>query len=257
MTFLEKKIINILSDLKENHHVTGIKVEFEDEGTSFEEAFLLKEILDKIGLNLTVKIGGCGAINDINQAKKLGANTIVAPMIESSYALKKFVESVKSVYSEQKPELFVNIETINGTEKFDEIFSLPESKEISGIVIGRFDMAKSIGLGCKDCNGEKIFGIVNDLAIKTKGLDKLFAIGGGICAESIKFFNKITAPLHRYETRKIIFDANHKNLEGIDKAIEFEIEWIKYRQEAFNIIKNNDEKRINSLKSRCQNIMLK
>ena len=44
--------------------------------------------------NLNIKIGGCEAINDIIFCKSLRPKSIVAPMVESQYALRKFVETV-------------------------------------------------------------------------------------------------------------------------------------------------------------------
>ena len=38
MNTLEKKMVNTLIDLRENHHVVGVKAEFEAEGMSREEA---------------------------------------------------------------------------------------------------------------------------------------------------------------------------------------------------------------------------
>lgn len=257
MHSLEKKVLNILTDLKENHNILGIKAEFEDEGASLEEIFLLKNLARKVNLELTVKIGGCGALNDANQTKNIGAEIIVAPMIESPYALKKFIQTVNLVYKESKPKLFANIETITGYENFDEIMSIEETKEISGIVVGRFDMAKSLGLVCKDCNGERLFNIVNDLVIKTKKLNKIFAVGGGITDCSIEFFKKMDISIDKFETRKIIFDAktiNDKNIvDGILKAIDFEIEWIKLRNEIYGIFQDKDIIRIQKLQTRSEN----
>lgn len=263
MDLTEQKIINILTDLKHNHNAIGLKVEFEDEGASYEEAFVLRQIAQKVNLDLTVKIGGCGALNDIRQIKNIGVKSIVAPMIESAYAVKKFVQAVNKIYSEenlsQKPDLFINIETISGYKNFDEIISIDEFSEISGIVIGRFDLAKSIGLGCNDIHSGKIFELVNNLALKCKNTDKIFTVGGGVRYESLDFFTKLPQnSLHRFETRKIIFDANpvlEKNdFNAILKAIEFEIAWLECKENVGIKPNSFDSKRIEALKSRCEKI---
>ena len=41
MNTLEKRMIEQLCDLRENHHVVGVKAEFEAEGTRMEEALRL------------------------------------------------------------------------------------------------------------------------------------------------------------------------------------------------------------------------
>ncbi|MFA5276435.1 MAG: citrate lyase beta subunit, partial [Candidatus Omnitrophota bacterium] len=68
MNALENKMLKILKDLKDNHHVIGVKAEFEAEGTRIEEALRLKEVVTKAGLELTIKIGGCEAVKDMYDA---------------------------------------------------------------------------------------------------------------------------------------------------------------------------------------------
>ena len=102
MNNLEKKMVDTLIDLKENHHVIGVKAEFEAEGTRLEEALRLKEVITRAGLDLTIKIGGCEAIKDMYDARTIGVNTIVAPMIETEYAMQKFVQATKFVFPDEE-----------------------------------------------------------------------------------------------------------------------------------------------------------
>src|SRR5574344_2598639 len=141
MNLSEKNLLKILTELKEKYFASGIKIEFETEVTTFSEASVLKNFSDKAGLNFTVKIGGAEAVTDMYEAKKIGVKTLVAPMIESSYALKKYINSAKTVFNEIPPEFFINIETITGYKNLDEILKTSETKYLSGIVLGRFDMA--------------------------------------------------------------------------------------------------------------------
>src|SRR5574344_3058738 len=104
MNNLEKKMVTTLEDLRENHHVIGIKAEFEAEGTRMEEALRLKEVVTRAGLDLTIKIGGCEAIKDMFDARTIGVNTIVAPMIETAYAMKKYVNATKFVFPKEERE---------------------------------------------------------------------------------------------------------------------------------------------------------
>ena len=98
MNTLEKKMVESLQDLKENHHVMGIKAEFEAEGTRLEEALRLKEVVTRAGLDLTIKIGGCEALKDMYDARTIGVNAIVAPMIETAYAMKKYIQATKLAF---------------------------------------------------------------------------------------------------------------------------------------------------------------
>lgn len=258
MNILEKKMIEILKDLKENHHVTDVKAEFETEGTSLEEALRLKEVATRAGLNLTIKIGGCGALKDMYEARTIGVNAIVAPMIESSYALKKYIQSTKLAFSEDERNdiaFLINIETITGFNNLDAIMKISEAKDLAGIVLGRTDMTGSMGLTKKDINSDKIFNMANVLATKMQAYGKKFIIGGGVSANSLPFFKNLpTDSLSKFETRKIIFDAKKaladKNADkGILKAVGFELMWLKNKRDFYGIIHNEDAQRLAILES--------
>ncbi len=255
----EEKLLDILQNLKNNYHAIAIKAEFEDEGASLEEVSILRKFAKEIGLDFTLKIGGCGALNDIQQAKNLAVNTIVAPMIESPYALKKFVQAVEKIYyNGQMPELFVNIETISGYKNFDEILSSSEAESITGIVVGRFDLAKSINLGCKDIHSEEISNIVSELSLKSQKYSKVFVVGGGVNEKSLSFF-KTLDNLAKFETRKIVFSAkdflNIADVRGVLEAMNFELAWLKYKQQYLNTNSTINASRINSLTSRYEAIL--
>lgn len=256
---LEKNLFYILNNLKNNYAAITVKAEFEDEGASFQEVSKLCQITKTSGLDFTLKIGGCGALNDIQKAMELDVNTIVAPMIESPYALKKFVLSVKKIYQDKiMPKLFVNIETICGVENFDSILSEPSAQDICGVVVGRFDLAKSIDLGCKDIHSEKISNIVNNLSKKTKNYGKVFIVGGGINEKSIKVFEKLES-IEKFETRKIVFSAKDflktSNITGILEAMKFELVWLEYKLQNFDCNTNVVLSRINSLKARYDELL--
>ena len=68
--------------------MSGVKLSLEDEGSTFEDLRIMSKITKSLNINLNIKIGGCEAKNDINFCKSLNPNSIVAPMVESEYALK-------------------------------------------------------------------------------------------------------------------------------------------------------------------------
>ena len=239
MNRLEKKMLDALIDLKENHHVVGVKAEFEAEGTRMEEALRLKEVVTKAGLELTIKIGGCEAIKDLFDARIIGVNTIVAPMIETPYAMKKYVQATKFVFPEEEWQdinFLVNIETITGFNNLDAMIKSPEFQDVSGVVLGRVDMTGSMGLSREDINTD--------------------VIGGGVSAHSLPFFKRLPqGSLTRFETRKIIFDAqnaiNDSNAgKGILKAVGFELMWLRNKKEFYGMIFREDEARLELLEKR-------
>ena len=170
MNSLENKMVETLIDLKENHCVVGVKAEFEAEGTRLEEALRLKEVVTRAGLDLTIKIGGCEAVKDMYDARTIGVSTIVAPMIESPYAVQKYLQAVKMAFPEEERQamkFFINIETKYGFQYVDEILSSDFAKDLSGIVLGRSDMCSSLGMSKDDINHETILEYAKIIAKKT------------------------------------------------------------------------------------------
>ena len=264
MNLLEKQMVETLIDLKTNHHVVGVKAEFEAEGTRLEEALRLKEVVTRAGLDLAIKVGGCEAIKDMYDARTIGVNTISAPMIETAYAMKKYVMATKFVFpDEERKEIkfLINTETITGFNNIDDMIQSEYFKDINGIVLGRVDMTGSMGLTREDINSNEIFELANVLATKMQKLNKDFVIGGGVSAHSLPFFKKLPQnSLSRFETRKIIFDAKKaledKNADkGILKAVGFELMWLKNKREFYKMIFDEDAQRLNMLEARYKKLI--
>lgn len=262
MNQLEKKMVNTLIDLRENHHVVGIKAEFEAEGTRLEEALRLKEVVTKAGLELTIKIGGCEAIKDMYDARTIGVSAIVAPMIETPYAMKKYVQATKFVFPEEERKdikFLINLETITGFANIKEMIESPYFEEVAGIVLGRVDMTGSMGLTRDDINSAKILDIAKVLSENMNKVNKDFVIGGGVSAHSLPFFKQLPY-LSRFETRKIIFDAqkaiHDQNADkGILKAVGFELMWLKNKREFYGMIYQEDAARLTMLEARYKKLI--
>jgi len=94
MNTREFKCVSILTDMIENHGLVGIKTSFEDEGATFNEVIRLKEICNQAKTKLTLKVGGPEASRDIQDSAIIGVKGLVAPMVESAFGLKKFVDCV-------------------------------------------------------------------------------------------------------------------------------------------------------------------
>ena len=263
MNNLERKMVDVLKDLKENHYVCGIKAEFEAEGTRLEEAMRLKEVITVAGLGLTMKIGGCEAIRDMYEARVLGVDRIVAPMVETAYALKKYLKAVETVFPPEEREhldVAVNIETIGGCRNFDEMLELPEISILGGVVMGRVDLTGSMGLGRDDINTDVVFDITSDLFTQAKAKGLECAVGGGVGKEALPFFRKLKPGLlDRYETRKLIFQCPNALADdpekGILKAVGFELLWLKNKRDFYGMIYNEDKLRIQMLESRYKQLI--
>lgn len=263
MNKTERTMVDALKDLRENHHVVGIKAEFEAEGTRLEEALRLKEVCMKADLGLTIKIGGCEALRDMYECRVIGVDRIVAPMVESAYALSKFLAAGEMAFPAEEREqtvFAVNVETIAACKAFDEMLALPGIGLLGGIVMGRVDLTGSMNLSREDINKQEVFDITRDLLVKakTKSLDT--AIGGGVSAQSLPFFRNLPpGSLDRYETRKVIFGCpaalNNGADKGILKAVGFELLWLKNKREYYKAISLEDDSRLTMLESRYRRLI--
>ena len=222
---MDNKIPEILKELKNDFGAISLKTEIANEIINQEELFALKTLADNAGLTFTLKTGGCEAGNDILTAKNINTSSVVAPMIESDYALKKFINKIFSVYSKEETEslsLYINIETITAFHNINEILSCKEAEFITGIIFGRDDMAGSMNIEKEDINSEYLLEIAKDLSLKAKNFDKEFILGGEIRPVCCDFLKKLyLTNLTKYETRKIIFDANKSFfLKNVQKGIK-------------------------------------
>ena len=146
-----KKLLKQLKLLKKLG-ATGVKQSLEDEGVSFQDIKIMRVLTNKIKLKLNVKVGGCEAKNDIIFCTTIKADGIVAPMIESSYALKKFIQTVPKEYL---GNLFINIESKTAVSNINKIIKSENFKRLKGIVIGRSDLAGSYRMLKSQVNSKK------------------------------------------------------------------------------------------------------
>ena len=263
MNKLELQMTELLQDLKQHHHVSGIKAEFEAEGTRMEEAMRLKDVTSAVpGLSLNIKIGGCEAIKDMFDAISLGAKRIIAPMVETPYALQKFIRAAQMVYGEElgQVEILVNIETFVAYQNFSAMLAIPEIKLLNGIVIGRVDMVGSMALARNQVNSKRILDLALDLAKMAKDHDLKVVVGGGVSVDAISFFKAFPANhIDRFETRKIIFDcpeAIHNSEIAFIKAVQFELMWLKNKRNYYSVIAREDEERIQMMQERYEGSLL-
>ena len=148
MNTREFKCVKILTDLIENEGLIGIKTSFEDEGALFNETVRLKEICNQAKTKLTLKIGGPEAIRDIKDSLIIGVKGLVAPMVESEFGLKKFIQSAKTYIPEDSlsaVQLNINVETITAVSNVQKMLDLPEANDLYGVTVGRVDLVSSMG----------------------------------------------------------------------------------------------------------------
>jgi len=258
MNSREFKCSSILTDMIENHGLVGIKTSFEDEGATFNEVIRLKEICNQAKTKLTLKIGGPEASRDIQDSAIIGVKGLVAPMVESSFGLKKFVDCVnvnlnKDVISSL--QLAVNIETIQSYKSIDEILNIKESNLLYGVTVGRVDFVSSMGKDRSFVDSPEMFEMVKDIFTKVKKAGLTANLGGAITTDSYKFLLDLYKEglLDKFETRYAIYDPS-KALKNLGKALAkgqlFEYEWLMNKRELYQFQADKEIKRIQMIQDR-------
>ena len=248
-----KKLIEQLSYLNKTYNVIGVKQSFEDEGVVFDDVVTMRRITELCGLPLFVKIGGCEAKTDINNCIRLGIDTVIAPMIETPFAFSKYLNSVNS---DSSIKMQFVCESITAYDNLEEIISLDTKSQLSGIVIGRSDFTKSLGLNKSQVDSKNVCEYVENILITSKKHNLTTTLGGNISTKSSTFIKNmfLKGYLNKIETRNIIIGLTSENIVNLDEtisnALDFEINWLKYKSKLYSEISNEYIHRSGLLESR-------
>jgi len=259
MNKTERQMTEILRRGVDEFGVVSVKAEFEAEGTRMDELLRLVDIARSAGLPLTVKIGGCEAIRDLLEAKQIGVSYVIAPMVETPYALQKYIAAKNMVFDEaerEETDFLFNMETITAYDhrkQMVEIASLDSGAD--GIVFGRVDFVSSMGRNREDINDPDITERILEVGSLLKHKNLELVVGGGVSIDALGPLIEI-AQIHltRFETRKVVFSGEAALVPNIEKgllnAVHFELLWLINKRDYYGRITQEDTKRIDMLESR-------
>ena len=242
------QLLDSLKELKETCGVIGIKAEFEAEGARMDELIELRELVVRVDLGFVIKIGGCEAVHDMNQAKLLGATGIMAPMIESPFAMSKFSSAAKRVYGEdvETIEWIINAETKTCHANYEAI--LGKGKDfLNTVTVGRSDLSASMGIERKDIESKAVFDATKDMLKMSRLVGCTTNFGGNIGIESIPFIIGMSDVADRFETRKVVItmdDDENRLKKAIAKALHFELLYLLNKKSYYSRLSQEDEARI-------------
>jgi len=257
MNILEKDMIVLLRQLKEEFGVFEIKAEYENEGSRQVELMRLKDVAEKVDLPIILKIGGVEAVTDIYNALSLGVKGIIAPMAETAFALSKFLNAIDTFVPEDNREdieFAVNIETITAYHNIEEMLGLDKIDLLKSITVGRVDFTASLGADRGFANSDEMLKYCTDIFQKAKKKGLKTALGGAISVDSALFIESLVSKklLNKFETRKLVYQesAIETIYEGLSAGIKFELLWLKSKRRYYHRVRNEDEKRIAMLEKR-------
>ena len=252
MNLQERQMLDSLLELKEVYGVYGIKAEFEAEGARMDELIRLRELILRADLKFITKIGGCEAVHDMQQCKLLGATGVMAPMIETPFALSKFVGAAKRVYGDDMDsvEWIINAETKTCHANYKEILEVG-SGFLKTVTVGRSDLSASMGITRKDIETEPVFNATRDMLQMSRHAGITTNFGGNIGIESIPFIVRMSDVADRFETRKVVISMEkdeNKLKKIIHKALDFELQWLLYKKSYYTRLSSEDEARIERMR---------
>jgi hypothetical protein len=262
MNNIERQMLANLKEGLERFGFVSVKAEFEAEGTRADELLRLLHLARLANLKVALKIGGCEAIRDLIESKQYGVEYIIAPMVETPYALQKFIDAKNKIYTsdEQKDTDFLfNIETITTFKNLKEITDVATQQNgVNGMVFGRVDFAGSMGKDRGVVDSPEIMDMVYETARVCEANRLDLVVGGAISSASVatlSILKKIM--LTRYETRKIVFDGENLSegtaFAAIEHAGRFELLWLQNKKAYYQSLAFEDEKRLQMLHARFAN----
>lgn len=199
----------------------AIKGEFEAEGLSREAMAVEVAWAARRGGEYLCKIGGCEAKSDLFYLERLGVTHVVAPMIESAFAMSKYMDALPGNHFQH---VGVTIETIDAAARIDAI--LDAGKRLTGVTIGRSDLTASFG--GSDVESAKTIGLVRTVAESARARGLAVTMGGGINVRTRDLLRndpELVGLISAVETRKIVIPVAAFLEDGaLEQAIEIELD---------------------------------
>ena len=246
------KSIQLLEKLKNQKVISGIKTGFEVEDFDDEELLYLKSLADHAGLPMTVKIGGPEARRDIRFCLNNNIYKILAPMIESVYALDLFVNTATSLASGPTPKLAINLESYLAYSSLDSFISATSFSKLDSVTIGRGDLSASMHLKVND---PEVLRVTRNALQKITNAGKETSVGGGLKVAGIKEILEML-PSNHINTRHVILNRDkllqRSSHETLSLALSFELELYRSMSNLFKAKASLYLDRINVLRKRLE-----
>lgn len=200
---------------------SSLKGEFEAEGLSREELAAEVAWAARRGIDYLCKIGGCEAKSDLLFLERLGVTAVVAPMIESAFAMAKYMDALPAGHFRH---VGVTIETQGAVERIDAV--LNAGRHLSNVTLGRSDLTASFGGAGVD--SEETMAMVRTVAHAARARGLEVTMGGGVNARTRDLLRgdaELAGLLACVETRKVVIPVPAFLEDGVlERAIAIELD---------------------------------
>ncbi len=216
---VESSLIRLKNDLKELMAVSGfcgLKGGTENEDMDYDELHLLHLLGDHL-MPVTVKIGGPEARTDIRYCYSIGIEGICAPMIESEYSLRNFINTLKNLiapvhYTDLRKS--INLETITGYRNIMEIADSKSFADLTSVTAARSDLSASMDMQPDD---PEVMRVTTQIVKISRDRGKRTSVGGTITKSNFDVIAGEVQPdtinsRHIVVDLKKISDSNLKNV---------------------------------------------
>lgn len=200
--------------------LAAFKLGTEEEGLATDEVRWLAARIPA-GIGCMVKIGGPCARADLRLAGEVGATAVVAPMIESPFAMRRFLEAADEDLGpggEQVARAF-NLETGQALAQLDAILDVAGPGRLGFVNIGRSDLGASLGYQVGDA---ALHDIVADAILRLQARGLPVHVGGKVTRATLQPL-LAKAPFPMFHTRFLAFDIGPRVGEAIDAALHIEL----------------------------------
>jgi citrate lyase beta subunit len=196
-----------------------LKGEFEAEGLTRVDVAAEALFAARHGKDYLVKISGAEAKSDVFYLTDIGVTSLVCPMVESSFAMEKYMEMLPQGAFEH---VGVTIETITAVANLDAI--LAAGKLLTEVTIGRTDLTASYK--GESVESDRTVGMVKKVAHAAKANGLKVTMGGSISKDTrnlLEADKELRRLLDYVETRKAVMPVE-RFLEDSALAQAFKLE---------------------------------
>jgi citrate lyase beta subunit len=227
--------------------VARLKGEFEAEGLTRDTLAGEVAFAARHGVGYLVKIGGCEAKADIRFLQQIGVRDVVAPMIESGFAMSKYMAMLPDGAFDH---VGVTVETRHAVERIEDL--LDAGTKLTEVTIGRTDLTASFG--GNGVENEETMGMVKTVARAAAKRGLPTTMGGSVSAATramLREDGELRELITAVETRKCVMKVDHfLEDEALADAFAIETALLEMQAQHHGTIARAADQRLTQIRAR-------